>query len=82
METLLKLSPAQSLLLRTAVRRPDGRVILIELKASGPRESHPQPLTERCVSLSTHTAPIKRNHPSSLVASVRKATAAFRQSPQ
>ncbi len=27
METLLKLSPAQSLLLRTAARRPDGRVI-------------------------------------------------------
>jgi hypothetical protein len=28
METLLKLSPVQSLLLRTAARRPDGRVIL------------------------------------------------------
>ena len=27
MDTLLKLSPAQSLLLRTAARRPDGRVI-------------------------------------------------------
>lgn len=27
METLLKLSPAQSLLLRTAARRADGRVI-------------------------------------------------------
>ena len=39
------------------------------LKESRPQEFHPQPLAERCVSLSTHTAPIKqtqRRHPVSL----------------
>ena len=35
---------------------------------SRPREFHPQPLAERCVSLSTHTAPIKQTQtPSSFL---------------
>ena len=37
METLLKLSPAQSLLLRTAARRPDGRVIPPDTLRGGAR---------------------------------------------
>jgi hypothetical protein len=37
METLLKLSPAQSLLLRTAARRADGRVILPDTMRGGAR---------------------------------------------
>lgn len=37
METLLKLSPAQSLLLRTAARRTDGRVIPPETLRGGAR---------------------------------------------
>ena len=37
METLLKLSPAQSLLLRTAARRPDGRVISPDTLRGGAR---------------------------------------------
>ena len=37
METLLKLSPAQSLLLRTAARRPDGRMIPPDTLRGGAR---------------------------------------------
>jgi hypothetical protein len=37
METLLKLSPAQSLLLHTAARRPDGRVIPPDTLRGGAR---------------------------------------------
>lgn len=37
METLLKLSPVQSLLLRTAARRPDGRVIPPDTVRGGAR---------------------------------------------
>ena len=37
METLLKLSPAQSLMLRTAARRPDGRVIPPDTLRGGAR---------------------------------------------
>ena len=37
METLLKLSPAQSLLLRTAARRADGRVIPPDTLRGGAR---------------------------------------------
>lgn len=37
METQLKLSPAQSLLLRTAARRPDGRVIAPDTLRGGAR---------------------------------------------
>ena len=37
METLLKLSPVQSLLLRTAARRPDGRVIPPDTLRGGAR---------------------------------------------
>ena len=37
MDTLLKLSPAQSLLLRTAARRPDGRVIPPDTLRGGAR---------------------------------------------
>ena len=40
---------------------------------SRPQEFHPQPLAERCVSLSTHTAPIKQTHLPSPVSSVRRA---------
>jgi len=34
---------------------------------SRPQGFHPQPLAERCVSLSAHTAPIKQTHPPSQV---------------
>lgn len=37
METLPKLSPAQSVLLRTAARRPDGRVIPPDTLRGGAR---------------------------------------------
>lgn len=42
METLLKLSPAQSLLLRTAARRPDGRVIPPDTLRGGTRWNGPR----------------------------------------
>jgi len=51
----------------------------VQTMASRPGESHPQPLTERCVNLSIHTAPIKRTHRPSLVASVQRDTTASRQ---
>ena len=38
---------------------------------SRPGESHPQPLAERCVSLSTHTAPIKQTRQPSHAASAQ-----------
>ena len=38
---------------------------------SRPGESHPQPLSERCVSLSTHTAPIKQTRQPSHAASAQ-----------
>src|SRR4029077_8756185 len=38
---------------------------------SRPGESHPQPLSERCMRLSLHTAPIRRTLRSCRVASVR-----------
>jgi hypothetical protein len=41
------------------------------LVASRPGEFHPRPLSERCVNLSIHTAPIKRTRPPSLFSSVR-----------
>src|SRR6516165_4659208 len=41
------------------------------LVASRPREFHPRPLSERCVNLSIHTAPIKQTRPPSLFSSVR-----------
>jgi hypothetical protein len=44
----------------------------VQLVVSRPGESHPQPLAERCVNLSIHTAPIKQTHRPSLVASVRR----------
>jgi hypothetical protein len=37
--------------------------------ASRPREFHPRPLSERCVNLSTHTAPIKQTRSSSVAPS-------------
>jgi hypothetical protein len=43
------------------------------LMESRPQEFHPQPLAERCVSLSTHTAPIKQTRLASQVSSVRRA---------
>ena len=43
---------------------------------SRPGEFHPRPLSERCVSLSTHTAPIKQTFPPSLAASVQTDAAA------
>jgi hypothetical protein len=39
---------------------------------SRPGELHPRPLSERCVNLSTHTAPVKQTPRPSLSASVRK----------
>src|SRR5271156_1354490 len=41
------------------------------LVVSRPGEFHPRPLSERCVNLSIHTAPIKRTRPPSLSSSVR-----------
>src|SRR5680860_233555 len=35
-------------------------------EVSRPREFHSQPLAERCVNLSAHTAPIKQTHPTFL----------------
>ena len=46
---------------------------------SRPGEFHPQPLAERCVSLSTHTAPIKQTRQPSPFSSERIDTAAFSQ---
>src|SRR5450755_1001594 len=44
---------------------------------SRPRELHPQPLSERCVNLSAHTAPIKQTRLSHLAANVRIDQTAF-----
>src|SRR6516225_4175519 len=46
---------------------------------SRPEELHLQPLAERCVSLSTHTAPIRQTHRSSPVANVRTTAVAASQ---
>ncbi len=53
---------------------------IVAAVVSRPGEFHPQPLSERCGSLSTHTAPIKRTRPrsrfpivSSAVVQMRKA---------
>ena len=46
------------------------------LMASRPEELPLRPLTERCVNLSIHTAPIKQTHLPCLSASVRKDTIA------
>ena len=46
---------------------------------SRPGELHPRPLLERCVSLSTHTAPIKQTLPPCLVASAQTSAVAFLQ---
>jgi hypothetical protein len=46
---------------------------------SRPEEFHPRPLSERCGSLSTHTAPIKQTRRSSLAASARITAAASSQ---
>jgi hypothetical protein len=48
------------------------RKLLLYLE-SRPQEFHPQPLAERCVNLSIHTAPIKQTHPPSPISSVRRA---------
>ena len=47
--------------------------------ASRPEELHPRPLTERCVNLSIHTAPIKQTHRPFLSANARRDTAASRK---
>src|SRR5208283_5739049 len=62
-----RLPPAESL---QTPASPPGRPRRSE---SRPQEFHPQPLAERCVSLSAHTAPIKQTRPVSLVSSVRRA---------
>jgi len=56
----------------TAVIFEEGHVpdVVIAL-VSRPGEFHPRPLSERCGSLSTHTAPIKQTRPRFLSASVR-----------
>lgn len=46
-------------------------------KVSRPREFHPQPLAERCVNLSAHTAPIKQTHPTFLATSERTGSVAL-----
>ena len=48
---------------------------------SRPGELHPQPLAERCVSLSTHTAPIKQTRQPSLAASAQTDVAAASRFP-
>jgi hypothetical protein len=47
--------------------------------ASRPEELHPRPLTERCVNLSIHTAPIKQTHRPCLSANARRDTASSRK---
>jgi hypothetical protein len=47
--------------------------------ASRPEELHPRPLTERCVNLSIHTAPIKQTHRPFLSANARRDTASSRK---
>ena len=50
--------------------RPGRKLLTFLLMASlesRPQGFHPQPLTERCVSISTHTAPIKQTRPPSQV---------------
>jgi hypothetical protein len=50
----------------------EGGDLLAQCKVlSRPGESHPRPLSERCVNLSTHTAPIKQTVPPSLAANVQ-----------
>ncbi len=54
METLLKLSPAQTLQLRTAARRPDGRVIPPDTLRGGARV---KVLTTHCCSAGGSSLP-------------------------
>jgi len=51
----------------------------MEQGASRPEELHPRPLTERCVNLSSHTAPIKQTHRPCLSANARRDTASSRK---
>jgi len=55
--------------------RPTDSPTLSRVRASRLGEYHPQPLSERCVNHSIHTAPIKQTHPPSRVASARKVAA-------
>ncbi len=57
------LKPAPDRRLRRAFRHLP--YSLLRRTMSRPGESHPQPLVERYVNLSTHTAPIRRTHRSS-----------------
>jgi hypothetical protein len=52
MDALLKLSPAQSLLLRTAARNPDGRVIPPDTLRGGARVKTPRSIA--ALSFSRH----------------------------
>jgi hypothetical protein len=45
---------------------------LRHLEASRPEGSHLRPLSERCMNLSTHTAPIRQTHPTCRSASVQR----------
>jgi hypothetical protein len=49
---------------------------------SSPEESHPQALVERCVSLSTHTAPIRQTYRPYRVASARRGPDAYQQAAE
>jgi hypothetical protein len=51
----------------------------VKAVASRPEELHPRPLTERCVNLSIHTAPIKQTHRPCLSANARRDTASSRK---
>ena len=57
--------------------RPKPRVPGRPHTVSRPRELHPQPLSERCVNLSAHTAPIKQTFLAHLAANARIDLAAF-----
>lgn len=55
---------------------------VVVLVASRPEELHLRPLTERCVNLSIHTAPIKQTNLPSLSANVQRDTAVSSTVPQ
>jgi hypothetical protein len=66
------------------VRRffPNLLSVCLRHTASRPEEFHPRPLTERCVNLSTHTAPIKQTPLPFSFANARRGEAVSRKVPQ
>ncbi len=67
-----------------AIMEVNGRYIYVcvltcelDYMVSRPEEFHLRPLSERCGSLSTHTAPIKQTRPRCLAASVQTDAVAF-----